>query len=54
MTGHPSIVMPVGKDPQGLPIGVQVVARRWQDAALLDSADQLAAHTEGYQRPPDY
>lgn len=35
LTGLPAITFPVGYDPQGLPIGLQAMARPWQEATLL-------------------
>jgi amidase len=32
----------VGRDDAGLPIGVQVVGRRWQDMELLNFVERLA------------
>ena len=40
-TGHPAVAMPVGVDPQGLPIGIQVVGKRWGEARLLGIASAL-------------
>src|SRR6185295_8922290 len=34
-TGCPSLVVPVGLDPNGLPIGAQLVGRRWSDERLI-------------------
>ncbi|MFO1061374.1 MAG: amidase family protein [Dongiaceae bacterium] len=42
-TGQPAISLPAGWDPDGLPIGVQLVAGYAEDALLL----QLAAQLEG-------
>jgi amidase len=41
-TGHPVVVVPVGKDEDGLPIGVQVVGKRWDEARLLSVASVVA------------
>ncbi|HEY9029064.1 MAG TPA: amidase [Burkholderiaceae bacterium] len=38
LTGHPAITLPCGFDAQGLPIGLQLVGRFRQDAALLRTA----------------
>ncbi|MEM7225490.1 MAG: amidase [Pseudomonadota bacterium] len=38
MTGQPAITLPMGRDAEGLPMGLQLVAARDQDAALLDAA----------------
>jgi amidase len=54
LTGHPAGVMPLGFDRGGLPIGVQVVGRRWQDLRLLAIMKLLAGRTEGFVRPPGY
>jgi amidase len=34
-TGQPSIVIPIGRDADGLPIGAQLVGRRWGEEKLL-------------------
>jgi Asp-tRNA(Asn)/Glu-tRNA(Gln) amidotransferase A subunit family amidase len=54
MTGHPVVTMPIGRSPEGLPIGVQVIGSRWQEMALLHAAHQIASVTKGFQRPPVY
>jgi amidase len=54
VTGHPVVTMPIGRSPQGLPVGIQVVGRRWQEMALLDVSEQIAALTPGYRQPPGY
>lgn len=54
VTGHPSVVVPVGKSKDGLPIGIQVVGRKWSDRKLLMIAEALTEVTTGYERPPDY
>ncbi len=35
VTGHPAISFPAGYDRRGLPIGMQVLARPWEEALLL-------------------
>ncbi|MBM3215705.1 amidase [Candidatus Poribacteria bacterium] len=35
LTGHPAVVLPLTRSSSGLPIGVQVVGRRWGDMSLL-------------------
>jgi amidase len=54
MSGNPVVVLPVSRSPEGLPIGVQVVGRRWGDVQLLAVARQLAEVTGAFQRPPGY
>jgi amidase len=53
-TGHPAIVMPVTLDGDGLPIGVQLVGKRWDESRLLGIAQALSGVTGGFQRPPGY
>ena len=54
LTGHPAGVLPLGFDRGGLPIGMQVVARRWQDLRLVAIMRLLAERTDGFVRPPGY
>ncbi len=53
-TGHPVVVIPIGLSSDGLPIGVQIVGKRWGEMELLAVAEQIATVTGGYQRPPGY
>ena len=53
-TGHPVVVVPIGLSSDGLPIGVQIVGRRWGEMELLAVAEQIATVAGGYQRPPGY
>lgn len=54
LTGHPVLTMPVGLDGNGLPIGMQVVTKRWADARLLAIGESLAEVTGPFQRPSGY
>jgi aspartyl-tRNA(Asn)/glutamyl-tRNA(Gln) amidotransferase subunit A len=38
ITGYPAISIPAGLTPSGLPVGLQAIARRHEDALLLDLA----------------
>lgn len=42
LTGHPVVVIPIGLDGDGLPIGIQIVSPRWKDEYLLGVARSLA------------
>lgn len=44
MTGNPAISIPVGRDKAGLPIGLQIVGRVYDDAGLLAIAGLLERH----------
>lgn len=41
VSGNPVVVLPTGRSHEGLPIGVQVVGRRWTDERLLAIAESL-------------
>lgn len=51
-TGHPAVALPVARSAEGLPVGVQLVGRRWEDMALLGAAKQVAEVTVGFTPPP--
>jgi len=53
-SGLPSVVMPLARDRDGLPIGVQLIGRRWDDERLLAIAGLISEVTGGFQRPPGY
>jgi Asp-tRNA(Asn)/Glu-tRNA(Gln) amidotransferase A subunit family amidase len=54
LTGNPGAVVPVGRSPEGLPIGVQVVARPYEDELALAIAEQIERFTPGagFHAPP--
>jgi amidase len=54
LTGNPVVVIPVGRSRDGLPIGVQLVGRRWHDLELLAIAERITEVTGGFQPPPGY
>ena len=54
LTGHPVVVLPLAISSDGLPIGVQVVGRRWSEMELLAMAEQLVEITGPFRRPPGY
>jgi Asp-tRNA(Asn)/Glu-tRNA(Gln) amidotransferase A subunit family amidase len=49
--GSPAAVVPVGRSPQGLPIGVQVAGRPFQDESVLGVAAAIE-RAFGYRPPP--
>ena len=51
-TGHPALVLPYTRDRDGLPIGVQLVARRFGDSRLLGVARAAAAVFGPFVSPP--
>ena len=53
-TGHPAVVLPYTLDCDGLPIGIQLVGKRWSESRLLAIAKALLEVTGAFQRPPGY
>jgi amidase len=53
-TGHPAVVLPYKLDHDGLPMGIQLVGKRWDEARLLAIARALSEVTGKFQRPPGY
>ena len=51
LTGWPGAVVRGGTSPEGLPIGVQVVARPWREDVALAVAQHLEAALGGWQAP---
>lgn len=41
LTGNPVVVIPMGQSTEGLPIGVQLVGKRWKDMELLAIAAEM-------------
>ena len=54
LSGCPMVVIPAGVDSQGLPFGLQILGRRWDDERLLAIAEFLSGLTPAFQRPPGY
>jgi amidase len=54
LIGNPVVVLPMAHTKEGLPIGVQVVGKRWQDMAVLAVAEQLAQVIGPFQSPPGF
>ena len=52
LLGWPAVVVRCGTSPEGLPIGVQVVARPWREDLALAVALHLEKTLGGWQRPP--
>ena len=51
LTGHPAISIPIGYDPKGMPIGLQVIGKPWEEALLLGIAGILEQMNE--RRKPE-
>jgi len=54
LSGHPAVVIPVGQTQEGLPIGLQIVGKRWREMELLAIAQELDRVVGAFQHPKDY
>jgi amidase len=52
LTGWPAVVVRGGWSPEGLPIGVQLVAAPWREDIALAAARIVEASSGGWQPPP--
>lgn len=52
LTGWPSAVVPAGRSGEGMPIGVQIVARPWREDVALAAARAIERALGGYSPPP--
>ena len=52
--GLPALVVPFGIDEEGLPVGVQLVGRPWQEEVLLELGMRLEAARGPFKRPPEW
>lgn len=51
LVGYPAVIVRLGTSPDGLPVGVQVVARPWRDDIALAVAAFLEKRFGGWQPP---
>jgi Asp-tRNA(Asn)/Glu-tRNA(Gln) amidotransferase A subunit family amidase len=51
LLGTPAVAIPFGRSNEGLPIGVQIVARPWEEELVLAVAAELEAQRGVWQRP---
>jgi amidase len=52
LTGWPAATLRCGSSPEGLPIGMQLVARPWRDDVALAAAAALERALGGWRPPP--
>jgi len=52
LLGNPAAVVPVSRTPEGLPIGVQIVGRPWEEEQVLSVASALEAVCKAWKVPP--
>jgi amidase len=54
LTGHPVVAIPAAQSQSGLPIGTQLVGKRWHEMHLLSVAKRISEIVGPYQPPPGY
>ncbi|HEV2732029.1 MAG TPA: amidase [Terriglobales bacterium] len=52
LLGTPAAVVPVTQSPQGLPIGIQISGRLWEEELVLAVAAELESQCRGWRKPP--
>lgn len=53
-SGHPIVVIPIGKKKNGMPLGIQIHSKKWTDQKLLQIAKLFENLTNGYEIPQKY
>ena len=54
LTGCPATAAPVGRTPEGLPVGIQIMGPFWEDATTITFADLLTHEIGGFSPPPGF
>jgi amidase len=54
LSGHPSVVIPIGQTEAGLPIGLQIIGKRWQEMELLSIAKEIDKVIGNLRHPSGY
>jgi Asp-tRNA(Asn)/Glu-tRNA(Gln) amidotransferase A subunit family amidase len=52
LLGTPAVSVPVGRSDTGLPIGVQISARPWEEELVLSVAEIMEKECGGWRKPP--
>ena len=52
LAGFPGVSVPMGQSPEGLPIGVQLIGRPYEDELVLAVAEHLEAARGPWHPPP--
>ncbi|MFK8183866.1 MAG: amidase [Phormidesmis sp.] len=52
LSSHPAVVIPMGFTSEGLPIGLQIIGKRWKEIELIAIATQIDSIVGDFQNPP--
>ncbi len=53
VSGHPAVVIPIGQTHAGLPIGIQIVGKRWREMELLSIVKEIDNVIGDFRHPPE-
>jgi amidase len=54
VSGHPAVVIPIGRTQAGLPIGMQIIGKRWREMELLSIAQEIDNAIGNFCHPLSY
>lgn len=54
LTGYPVVVIPIGQTMNGLPIGLQIIGKKWKEMELLAIAEEIDRVAGVFKHPPGY
>lgn len=54
LSGHPAVVIPVGQTEKGLPIGLQIIGKRWREMELFAISQEIDQVVGAFQCPQGY
>ncbi|MEH1858922.1 MAG: amidase [Nostoc sp.] len=54
LSGHPAVVIPIGQTHNGLPIGIQIIGKRWREMELLAIAQEIDKAVGDFRHPLGY
>jgi amidase len=54
LSGHPAVIVPLGQTQAGLPIGMQIVGKRWREMELLAIAQEIDRVVGDFGHPSGY
>jgi Asp-tRNA(Asn)/Glu-tRNA(Gln) amidotransferase A subunit family amidase len=52
LTGFPAVSIPCGFTPGGLPVGMQIIGKPWQEGPILAAAHAYQEATDWHRRLP--
>jgi Asp-tRNA(Asn)/Glu-tRNA(Gln) amidotransferase A subunit family amidase len=53
LLGLPALTVPIARDEEGMPVGVQIVGRPWEEEAVLELGARLETARGEFGFPPE-